>query len=104
MMWWWSLSFVLVRYLASSLTFRLMNLVFIPERADMSLVTYIYGISPSTLLPLIVAMKYSVYINFMTLCHLLSAVVYPLVVFCGLLLFSSLDTDVMTESVVSVIF
>ena len=101
---WWALSFVVGRYLLSSLSFRFISTGIYealsqPENDDMMVVNVIYGALAPTLLPLVVAMKYNIYISFITLCYIVSIVVYPLITCCGLLLFITVACDAMKEAV-----
>merc|ERR1719361_1324596 len=48
-------------------------------------------------------MKYNIYISFITLCYVMSVVVYPVIAFCGLLLFTAVEFDAMKHSVGSTV-
>ena len=103
MVWWWSLSFVLFRYLMSSLSFRLISF-YIDDNNDMTVINYLYGTLTPNLLSLIIAMKYNIYISFITISYMISIILYPIIGFCGLLLFTGLGFDTMKQSVQYVIY
>lgn len=117
MMWWWALSFVLLRYLISSLSFRFVSFGIYqllpfnegeedssPKMTQMHVINYLYGTITPNLLSLIIAMKYNIYISFITISYMISIVLYPVIAFCGLLLFTGVGFDAMQESVRIVVY
>ncbi len=98
MMWRWSLLFVVIRYLISSLFYR-WKFEYNNLNDNMEVINYLHDTLTTNLLALIIAMKYNIYISFVTISYMISIILYPIIVFCGLLLFTDVEFVALSSSV-----